>query len=89
MAYGGFQARGGIGAVAAGLCQSRDFELHHSSWLRQILNPLSKARDRTHISWILVRFVSAEPQWELLNMISFNHHNPSPYTDGKTEIQRG
>ena len=27
---------------------SRIFDLHHSSWQCQILNPLSKARDRTH-----------------------------------------
>ena len=38
MAYGGSQARGQIRAVAAGL--------HHRSQQRQILNPLSKARDR-------------------------------------------
>ena len=35
---------------------SRVFDLYHSSWQRQILNPLSKARDRTCIlmitSWI-------------------------------------
>ena len=24
-------------------------DLHHSSWQRQILNPLSEARDRTHV----------------------------------------
>ena len=30
---------------------SRVFDLHHSSWQRQILNPLSAARDRT---WNLV-----------------------------------
>jgi len=40
MAYGGSQARGLIGAVAT--------SLHHSPWQRRILNPLSKARDRTH-----------------------------------------
>ena len=39
MAYGGSQARGLIVAVAAGPC--------HSSWQRQLLNPLSEARDRT------------------------------------------
>ena len=39
MAYGGSQARGQSGAVAAGL--------YHSSRQRWILNPLSKARDRT------------------------------------------
>ena len=36
-AYGGSQARGPIGAVAAGL--------HHSSQQRRILNPLSKVRE--------------------------------------------
>ena len=29
--------------------QSRVFDVHHSSWQRQILNPLSEARDRTCI----------------------------------------
>ena len=43
-AYGGSQARGQIRAVAAGL--------HHRSQQRQILNPLSKARDRTHNSMV-------------------------------------
>ena len=28
---------------------SRACDLHHSSWQHQILNPLSEARDRTHI----------------------------------------
>ena len=40
-AYGSSQARGRIGATAAGLC--------HSSWQCQILNPLSKARYGTYI----------------------------------------
>ena len=39
--YGNSQARGWIGVVAA--C------LHHSSQQSQIFNPLSKARDQTHI----------------------------------------
>ena len=38
-------------------------DLHHGSWQRRILNPLSKPRDRT--AWTLVGFVSAEPQREL------------------------
>ena len=53
-AYGGSQARGRIGAVATSLHQShsnqdlsRVCNLHHSSRQRQIVNPLSKARDRT------------------------------------------
>ena len=40
-------------------------DLHHSSRQCWVLNPLSKARDRTHMSSILVGFISAEPQWEL------------------------
>ena len=40
-AYGASQARGPIGAVADGL--------HHRSWQRQILNPLSEATDQTHV----------------------------------------
>ena len=53
-AYGGSQARGLIGAVAASLHQSYSnaraqciCNLHDSSWQCQILNPLSEARDRT------------------------------------------
>ena len=55
-AYGGSQAKGQIGAVAAGLCHStampdpsRVCDLHQSSWQRQILNPLREARDLTRI----------------------------------------
>ena len=40
--------------------------LQHSSGRRQISNPLSKARDRT--LWMLVRFITTEPRWELLNI---------------------
>ena len=40
-AYGESQARGQTRAVAAGLC--------HSSWQRQILNLLSKARVQTFV----------------------------------------
>ena len=68
--------RGRIGAVAASLCHSNTrskrhtlqgvCSKHYSSWQHQILNPLSKTRDRTASSWILVRFVSTVPQWELL-----------------------
>ena len=41
------------------------YDLYYSSRQHQILNPWSKARDRTCISWILVGFVSAAPHWEL------------------------
>ena len=68
MAYGGFQARGLIGAVATGLYHSQATsdlshvcDLHHSSQQRQILNPLSEARDLTCNlmvpSWIHFRCV--------------------------------
>jgi len=46
---------------------SRLCDLYHSSWPLtrcQILNPLSKARDRTATSWFPVRFVSTVPQQE-------------------------
>ena len=56
-AYGGSQARGRIGAAAAGLHHShsnsgseRHLPLHHSSWQHWVLNPLSEARGT---SWVL------------------------------------
>ena len=52
--YGGSQARGQIGAVAAGYTTaiampypSYVCNLHHSSQQHQILNPPSEARDQT------------------------------------------
>ena len=63
VAYGGFQARGRIGATAAHLHHSHtgcESHLHQSSWHGWILNPLSKARDwncilmdtsRVHYRW--------------------------------------
>ena len=51
-AYGGSQAKGPIGAVAA--------SLHHPSQQRRVLNPLSEARDQTHNG-----FVSMAPRQEL------------------------
>ena len=54
-AYGGSQARGLIGAVAADLRHSHSKagsepcrDLYHSSRQCQIFNPLSKATDQTH-----------------------------------------
>ena len=62
VASGGSQAKGLIGAVAAGLHHSHShsharseprlrptpqLRLHHSSGRRRILNPLSEAKDRT------------------------------------------
>ena len=52
-------------------------DLHQRSWQSWILNPLSEAGDQTCVSWILLRFISAEPRWELLCSIfktSLNKH---------------
>ena len=42
-------------------------DLHYSSWQHQTLNPLSEARIKPTTSRFLVGFVSAAPQWELLD----------------------
>ena len=47
MPYGGSQARGGIGAMAAGLRQSQVCGLYYGLWKRWILNQLSEARNWT------------------------------------------
>ena len=41
-------------------------DLHGSLWQRWILNPLSQARDKTHILTETSGPESAEPQWKLL-----------------------
>ena len=86
-AYEGSQSRGPIGATATGL--------HHSSWQRWILNPLSKDRDQTHNlmvpSWILLCCAtmgtpgSLNSELQLLTLyryvvISWLHHVPTGYT---------
>ena len=64
MAYGSSQVRGQIGAAAEAYATgtatqdpSRICDLRHRLWQRQILKPLSEARDRTRIlmdtSWVL------------------------------------
>ena len=64
--------RGRIGAATASLHhstamqeQSCFFDLHPSSWQRWILNAMKEARVNPTSSWMLVRFGTAEPQWEL------------------------
>ena len=82
-AYGSSQARGPVGATAAGLYHShsnatRDpsqiCHLHYSSWKCQILNPLSKDRDPTGVlmdaSW--VRLPLSHARWELLVNLHFS-----------------
>ena len=75
-AYGGPQARGGIRAVAAGLCHSNT-----RSASSTYITAHGNAGSLTHwarpgiesaSSWMLVRFISAEPQWELwLSLLFF------------------
>ena len=72
-AYGGSQATGLIGAVAAGLHTatarpdtSGVCDLHHSSRQRGSLTHWTRPGIDPATSWILVGFISAEPQWELL-----------------------
>ena len=62
VAYRISQARGRIRAAAVSLRHSHSTwdlscicEPHHSSWQHQSLNPLSEARDRTHILMITGR----------------------------------
>ena len=72
------QARGWIGAATVGLCHSHsnpdpclvfDIDIAHSNarsltqWVRPGIEPAS--------SWILVRFVTTEPQWDLPMNFSF------------------
>ena len=46
---------------------SRVWDLHHSLWQCQILNPLIEAGIELTASWILVELISAEPWWGLLD----------------------
>ena len=65
LAYGSSQARGPIGAAAAGLCHSQGNTGSLTLWVRIGMEPKS--------SWILVGFITTEPQWELL-IVCFRSH---------------
>ena len=89
-AYGDSQARGLIGAIAAGLSRatatqdpSRVCDLHHSSWQPWIPNPLSKARDQIRTLMVPSQIVSTAPQWELLHkfliLLSFTVFSQKSY----------
>ena len=85
-AYEGSQARGPVGAVATGLHHSHSNEgskLHLPAYTRVHGN----ARSLTHwarpgteptSSWMLVRFVSTEPQQELPNSSFLIWHRKEP-----------
>ena len=72
MAYGSSQARGQIGAAAAGLHHSHarsELHLGPMPQLTAMPDPLThQARPgiKLTFSWILVGFVTSEPRWELL-----------------------
>ena len=62
-AYGGSQARGRIRSTATGLHHSHGSAGSLTHWARPGIKPTT--------SWMLVRFVSAEPWWELLSPLFF------------------
>ena len=71
MVYGRSQARGQIGGTAAGQCYSYNktgskLHLQPTPQLMAMPDPLSKARDQTHILMDTSQsFISAMPQQEL------------------------
>lgn len=78
-AYGGFWARGQINAVAASIHHSHSntgsmppLQPTPSSQQHRIRNPL-RPEIKHASSWILIRFVSIEPCWELLEDILETH----------------
>ena len=62
-AYGSSQARGRIRAIAA--------SLHHSHSNARSLTHGARPGIEPSSSWILVDFISAEPQWELPPLLFF------------------
>ena len=62
-AYGGSQARGQIGAAAATTATAMQDPAHSNA---RSLTHLARPGVKPTFSWILVRLVTTEPQWELL-----------------------
>ena len=83
-AYRGSQARDRIGATAADLHHSHSCfcDLHHSSWQRQSLNPLSKTRDQTRNLMVpsRIRFCCAMTGTPLLLFFNLPQINISLYS---------
>ena len=78
---GSSQAGGWIGAVAPSLCHSHSNQQRHI-WAMLViyttahgnsrsLTPWVRARIEPASSWMLVRFVITDPQWELLGSLFF------------------
>ena len=66
-AYGSSQARGRIGVAAASLRHSRSNAGFLTHWARPGIKPQS--------SWVLVGFVTTEPQQELPNILKRSHRH--------------
>ena len=82
-AYGNSQARGQIGATAAGLHHSHSNARSLTHWSRLGTQPVS--------SWILVRFVSTELWWELplsLSLFFFLRNQSNTCTFQKIKYTR-
>ena len=67
MAYGGSLARGQIGATAGGLCHGHS-NTRSEPRLRPTPQLTATLGMEPETSWLLVRFVFAEPRWELLDL---------------------
>ena len=84
--YGGSQAKGLIGAAAAGL--------HHSHSNAGSLTHCARPGIEPATTWFLVGLVSEAPQWELLTLLFFvseglaQDHTESQAL-GKTELKAG
>ena len=75
-AYGGLQAWGRIGTVASLQLEPQQRQIQATSvtytTAQATLDPRPTERDqgvKLASSWILVRFISAEPRWELLHLM--------------------
>ena len=69
----GVQSELELSATATAMSDpSQICDLHHSSWQHEILNPLSKVRDRTYNLMVPSQIVSPAPRRELLFFFFFN-----------------
>ena len=87
MAYGSFQTRHWIGTTAPSLCHCHSYvgsktclrPIYHSSQQCQILNPLNKVRDWTHIfmntSWVCYDWATMGI-WSLTTVTGESQHCP-------------
>ena len=74
VAYGGSPVRGRIGAVATSLHHSHSNARSLSHWARPWIEPAS--------SWMVVRFIFAELQWELQEPLFLHRYITSFISEG-------